>query len=195
MSEPRRPFLIVSPSWVRAGRFAHQAPANLFAARLQPFDDLDRAIDRHAFLVAGDQEGEGAARLRMSGEKAFAGGDHRRQTAFHVRRAASVEITVADFRGERRRLPLLQWTGRHDVGVAGEGEQRFAVAIPRPEIGYRAEAQPFHPEAERFQPGDQDFLTAGVLGRDRGPADQVEGKVQGSGHDFDRGLGSTAALA
>ena len=44
--------------------------------------------------------------MRMGGEEAFAGGDHRRQTAFHVRRAAPVQETIADFRGERRRLPL-----------------------------------------------------------------------------------------
>ena len=64
-SEPRRPILIVSPSCFLARGFADDAPVDLLAALAQRFDHALGAVDRRAFLVAGDQEGDGALVLRV----------------------------------------------------------------------------------------------------------------------------------
>ena len=54
---------------------------------------------------------------------------------FHVGRAAAVEVTVAHAWARRVRCPCVERTGRHDVGVAGEADERGRVAQPRPQVG------------------------------------------------------------
>ena len=45
---------------VGIGRFAEDAMVEALAARLGPVEQLHRAVDGRAFLVAGDQEGDRA---------------------------------------------------------------------------------------------------------------------------------------
>ena len=47
---------------VRVGRLAEDAMVEAFAARLRPGEQLDGAVDRRTFLVAGDQEADRAGR-------------------------------------------------------------------------------------------------------------------------------------
>ena len=51
-----------------AGGFAEHAMVDPLAARLQKLDQPHRAVYRRAFLVAGEQEGEGAFERAASGE-------------------------------------------------------------------------------------------------------------------------------
>ena len=123
-SEPRRPFLIMSPSVSTEVGSPMTQKSKRFAACLQGFDDGDGAVGGIAFLVRGEQEGERAGMLRVGGDEGLGRGQHRCQRGFHVGRAAPVEHAVTDFRGEGRRGPQVQRSGRHHVGVAGEDEQR-----------------------------------------------------------------------
>ena len=87
----------------------------------RPFQELDRAVDRRAFLVAGDEEAD-RARERPLGDEAQRCGCGGREAAFHVARAAAPELAVGCFARERIEPPARQVARRDDVGVAGEGE-------------------------------------------------------------------------
>jgi hypothetical protein len=161
------------------GRFAHQTIVDMLAARREPIDHLDGAVDRRAFFVGGDQQADRALMVGMLPDKILDRGDERRQRALHVGGAAPVQQSVAHLRRERVARPLPARAGRHHVGVAGERQQRLDGAAPRPEVVDLAEAQALDLEPERFEARDHQFLTALVLRRDRWPGDQLLGEFQG----------------
>ena len=94
----------------------------------RPVEELDRAVDRGAFFVAGDEEAD-RARERALGDEAQGGGDRGGDAALHVAGAAAPELAVRDFARERVEPPERLVAGRHDVGVAGEGE--IGLAAPK----------------------------------------------------------------
>ena len=55
---------MVSPSVRLARGLPHQAPVDALPPLAQHFDHPARAVDRRAFLIAGDQKGDGAAMRR-----------------------------------------------------------------------------------------------------------------------------------
>ena len=165
---------------MRARGFADHAPADLFAALAQPVDHAPRAVDRGAFLVAGEQEGDAPLR-RLRGQQPFAGRDHRRQAALHVGRPAAVQHAVGDPRLERRMRPRRQRSGRHHVGVAREHEQRSLAAAHGPEVVDLAVAQVRARKAHGLQARGEQLLAAGIVGRHRGAADQLGGERQRRG--------------
>ena len=173
-SVPRRPFLIMSPSRsTEVGSPTMQASSRL-AARLQQFDQAHRAVDRRAFFVAGQQEGDGAGMGRMLLHELFDRHHHRGDRGLHVGRAAAVELAVAMRRHEGVAAPALQRPGGHHVGVAGEDQRRPgpAAAAQRPQVGdaevVRPADQRLAGEAGRSQPLAEQRLAAAVLGRDAG---------------------------
>ena len=70
---------------------ADQAPIDALLALAQHLDHAAGAVDRWPLLIAGDQEGDRAAVLRIAAHKFLAGGHHGRQPALHVGRAAAVQ--------------------------------------------------------------------------------------------------------
>ncbi|MNN21554.1 hypothetical protein D3C81_1348810 [compost metagenome] len=175
---------------VHRGRLANHAVVQPLAARLEGLHHLHRAVMRRAFLVAGDQEGDGAGVGRMLGHE-FLHGDHEAgDGGLHVRRAPAVELAVAVGGLERVRLPLVHRAGRHHVGMAGEGQQLACrarrAALHRPQVGHaevvRAADEVFAYEAEGLQAGFQHGLAAFVSGRDGAAADQVFGQGEGGVH-------------
>ena len=62
------------------------------------------------------------------------GGERAGDAAFHVDRAASVELAVRDLAGKRRMRPGRFVAGRHHVGMAGEGQMRRCRADAGVEI-------------------------------------------------------------
>ncbi|MNC85424.1 hypothetical protein D3C83_10220 [compost metagenome] len=74
---------------------------------------------------------------------------------------------------------MLERSGRHDVGVAGEADERPAVAATRPQVIHAVRAQALAAKAERLEPRCDEIETAGVLRRDRAPRDQLAGEVEG----------------
>jgi hypothetical protein len=143
-----------------------------------------------AFLVTGDQEGDAALVLRMVGDEALDGDDHRRQAAFHIGGATSAEhALLIDQRGEGGVLPGLQRAGGHYVGVAGEAQHRTVLlAVGRPEVLHVFDAHVLDLEAERTQAAHHQLLTALVKRGDGRAANQVAGEFQGRGES--RGGGS-----
>ena len=69
-----------------------------------PIEELDGAVDRDAFLVAGDQQRDraffGLAAIR--GEMIERRGDEAGDAAFHIDGAAAVQHVARDFAGKRR---------------------------------------------------------------------------------------------
>src|SRR6185312_2487092 len=102
-------------------RLAEHAMVETLAFGPRPVEEPDRAVDRRAFLVAGEEEADRAVE-RASLDEAQGGGDGRGDPALHVAGAAAPELAVGDFARERVEPPARLIARRHDVGVAGEGE-------------------------------------------------------------------------
>ena len=121
----------MSPSRVDRRRLADDAVVDALAARGEPLDHLDGAVDRRAFLVGGEQQRDRAGRVGMRGDERLDRRDERGERALHVGGAAAVEPAVALGRARTgRECHCVERAGRHDVGVAGEADQR-ARASPR----------------------------------------------------------------
>ena len=129
------------------GRFADEAQIGLQPALRQPIEDRAGAVDRRAFLVAGEQQADDALAGGTRG-----GGDEGGDRALHVDRAAPVEQIAANFGREGARGPA--FARRHDIEMPGEGEMRAAGAAHRDHIldrpvGRLADREAIDREAER----------------------------------------------
>jgi hypothetical protein len=164
-------------------RLAGDAPVDALAAFAEHIGDLAHAVDRIAFLVRGQQQGDLARMPRMRGHERFQRDHERRHAALHVRRAAPVQHAVADLRCERIAGPGLTRTGRHHVGMAEQHQHRaVAVAMRRPQIVDLAEAQRFDAEAGALQAFADQALAAGIVRGDRSSRDQVDRELQDVAH-------------
>ena len=85
----------------------------------------------------------------FSFDESFRGHDEGGDRGLHVGGAAAVELAVADGRHEGIGVPLGERAGRHDVGVAGEADERLARAAARPQVGDLAEVHRLALEAGR----------------------------------------------
>ena len=147
-----------------------------FALTKRPVDELDGAVDGRAFLVAGQEEADRAGE-RSPRDKAQGGGDGGGDAALHVAGAAAPEFPVGDFGRERVEPPARLVAGRHDVGVAGEGEIGPRVSEPRIEVedrgrSRRLEGDEVGGEARLAQEIAQIGQSAGVDRRHRGKAEK-----------------------
>src|ERR1017187_8645811 len=167
---------------VLAGGLTDDAPVDALAALAQRFDHTLGAVDRRAFLVAGNQKGECATVVGIRSDEILGGGDHGRESAFHVRGPAAVEQTVADRGLERIRVPFFERSGRNHVRMSGETQHRAGMAVSRPEIVDVAVAQLLDPKADARQSAGQEFLATLVGGRHGGAGDQFLGQFQRRGH-------------
>jgi hypothetical protein len=187
----------MSPELVDRGGFAHDAVVQHLAARLELLADHHRAVDRRAFLVAGDQEGDGQGRVGMGRQEFLDRHHHGRDRGFHVGGAAPVHLSVAMAGRERVAEPLVERAGGHDVGVAGEHQGLCVCRFCRSTGLLEADALgPEVGDAKALGAADDGFalkpsgasraisrgLAVGVVGRDGGAGDQLFGEVQGSGH-------------
>ena len=138
------------------------------------------AVGAVAFFVAGEEQGEGAG-MRCGG-KALQGDGHRSDARFHVGGATSVESAVAEGGFEGRARPGGKVAGRDDVGVSGEGDERRAAAVRRPEVVSVAEAEVADGKACRVQAGGDERLATGIIRGDGGAADERLQEVEGGVH-------------
>ncbi|MNP06740.1 hypothetical protein D3C76_987370 [compost metagenome] len=164
-----------------ARRFADDAPVQTLLARGQAFNHRLGAVMRRAFFIAGDQEGDLALVIRVVGDETLGGHGHRRQAAFHVRRAAAAEHAVlVDHCVERVDLPGRHGTGRHHVGVAGEAQHGPIVfAVGGPEVIHIFDAHRFQGKTGIAQALHHLLLAIGVDRRHGRTADQVDGELKG----------------
>ena len=116
------------------------------------------------------------------GGKALQGDGHRSDARFHVGGATSVESAVAEGGFEGRARPGGKVAGRDDVGVSGEGDERRAAAVRRPEVVSVAEAEVADGKACRVQAGGDARLATGIIGGDGGAADERLQEVEGGVH-------------
>ena len=159
-------------------RFADDAVVEPLAAASECLDDLDGPVAGIAFLIGGQQQCDRARMAGMGLDEDFDGGDKSGQRGLHVGRAAPVEHAVALGGFERIRLPLLQRTGRDDIGMAREAEQRSARATSRPEVAGITRIDALEGEADSCEAFRDQFETARVFRRDRATADQRARKFQ-----------------
>ncbi len=158
------------------------------AALGDPFQELDGAVDRDRFLIAGNQKRNRAFWLAVIGGEIV---QHRRDAAgdaaFHVDGAAAIEKAVLDLAGERAVAPGGLVAGRHHVGMSGKGDVRRRGADAGIEIvdvggaGF-AEGDAMHLEAGGFQDVFEHAERAGIGRGDGGAADQVAGNGNGIIH-------------
>ncbi|MNZ24905.1 hypothetical protein D3C78_420620 [compost metagenome] len=165
-----------------AGGFADDAPVQALAAGGQALDHGFGAMVGRAFLVTGDEEGDGALVLRMLGDETLHGHQHGGQAALHVRRATAAEHALLVDQGiEGLVLPGLQRAGGHHVGVAGEAEDGALAAADRPEVLHVLDAHALDAETGGGQPAHHQVLAAFVDRGDRGTTDKVAGEFEGGG--------------
>ena len=155
-------------------RFAHDAPVQAFAAGRQGFAHLDGAIHCRTFFITGEQKREGDSRVGMRGQELFTGDNHGGDGPLHVRRASPIEFVVANRRSEGIARPLIEWAGRHHIGMSREYESAAAPSVAAPDCPEVAHTKTFrsaihalaHKAEGRKSCGDQVQAT-GVLRGDR----------------------------
>jgi hypothetical protein len=162
----------------RARGLADDAVVDDLALGGQHFDDLLGAVQRDAFLVAGDQEAQRTVRI-VAGEIGGDGADEGRDAALHVDRPAPDQHAIGEGRLERRAGPGGSVAHRHHVGVSGKTEVGGGRSATGVEVLDLPEAHPATGEAEAFQRLMDDVHRAEVGGRHGRAADQVAGEVYG----------------
>src|SRR5262249_56746326 len=115
------------------GRLADQRRIEMIAAIASPLDQLDRAVEPRAFLVAGDEQRQRAAWF-PGAEKNERSGDEAGDAALHVDGSPPIERAAVDDAFEGWMQPACLVTGRHHVGMTGEDEVRLAGAYRCEEI-------------------------------------------------------------
>jgi hypothetical protein len=152
-------------------------------------DQRQGAVFRRAFLVAGDHEADRAGLGRHLGGR----GNHRRDRALHVDRAAPVEQRAAPLGQERSAGPALP--RRDDIEMPGESEMARALRPPADReqvfdrtVGRLAGNRAVHREAQRREAGLEAVEHQPGCRGDAGAGDQRFGQRDGIG-----GLGHAAA--
>jgi hypothetical protein len=157
---------------------AHDAEVDRLAAALELLHHAHRAVDRGSFLVGGDEERHGTGVVRVVAHEAFGGGHERGDGGLHVGGTAPEELAFADRGLEGVRVPLLDRSRRHHVGMAREHHQRLALAVADEEVGDVAANEHLGLEAQGDQAVDDELLAALVGGGDRLASDQRFGELQ-----------------
>lgn len=168
-------------------RFAQDAVIEFFAMLGRPLQKLGRAVDRDAFLVAGDQERDRALRFAALRAKMIEhGGECAGDAALHVDRAAAIKLTAGDRACERRMLPRFLVARRHHIGMPGEHQIGRGAADAGVEIldvvgaGF-VEGHAMHGEAGGLEHAFEIVERAAFIWRDRAAAQQIAGDSNGIG--------------
>src|SRR6266850_641525 len=171
---------------------AQHAVVEFLAARRDPLQQLDGAVDGEVFLVAGDQKRDRTFAVfsglaAMGGEIVEHGRDAAGDAALHVDGAAAVEKAILDFARERAMAPGALVARRHHVGMPGEGDVRRIVADAGIEVvdiggaGF-AEGNAVHLETGILQDTFEHTKRAGINRSYRGTAEQIAGNGESISH-------------
>ena len=131
--------------------------------------------------------------IGVPGEEPLERRDHGGKSALHVGGAAPVQQSVLHHRYEWIRLPLLERSGRDDIGMSGETEHRAAGSVPCPEIIDCAERHALELEREWCEPARDQVEAASILGTDGVQPNQGFGKSERVGHLDRSGAGVARA--
>ena len=180
----------------RRGWLADETVIDTLAFFFQKLDHGARAVHGLAFLVARDQEGQGARHLPL-GQNLRTGADPGGDGAFHVHRAPAPDHVFGDFRAKGIPGPGRRIAHRHDIRVTGETEVGAARPQPGVQIFNFAELQTATGKAQRRKRSLDRVHRPGVPGRDGGGADQVSrqgDRVNQAFRRHDRAIGYGCAL-
>ena len=167
-----------------AGRLADDTVVEDLALGPQGLDHPLGAVEGHALLVAGDQEGQGARHRPLGqgrGRRGGEGGDG----ALHVHGPAADQHAINNVGGEGLAAPGGHIAHRHHIGVAREAE--VGPGGPDPGVKVLDLAKP-HPAAGKAE-ARQDLLDhihgPGVGRGHRRAPDQLPGQFDGvdPGHE------------
>src|SRR5262249_61578044 len=87
-------------------RFAEDAMIEALAAVSRPFEKLDRAVDRNALLIAGDEQRDRAFRLAaVRFQIVKRGGDKAGNAALHIDGAAAIQAVLDKLPRQKRMRP------------------------------------------------------------------------------------------
>ncbi len=166
-----------------AGGFADQAVVDALAALVQHLDDATRAVDRRAFLVARDQEGDRSIVFAIGGHEFLGGRRPWRRVRFSCRPRRD---RTESRRGRSARMGRTASAravpgARHRCGRRSRARARRRPAHG-PEIVDLAESHPLDCETQRLEPRNQEFLAAAVDGTDRRAGQQLPRQVEGGRH-------------
>ena len=107
----------VASTFYRRG-FANDAVIHLYTALFEQLANHYRAVDRRAFFVAGEQQGDGQRGVGLASHEFFHCHHKGGNGGFHIARAPAKQTAIAVRRGERVTAPLRQGAGGHHIGVA-----------------------------------------------------------------------------
>ena len=110
--------------FIHGSRFADDTVINQLSTRFQYIDDFGRAVQRVALFVGSNQKRNAALMIGMFGNETLAGGNETGNAGFHIRRAATIQMTLTLGRFKRGRIPFFNRTCRHDVGMSCKAEHR-----------------------------------------------------------------------
>ena len=177
--------------------FADDAPVQALLTFAQAFNHRLGTVVRRAFFITGDQKSDTAFVVRVFRNKAFNGDDHRRQAAFHVRRATATEHAVfINQRIEWLVLPFLHRAGGHHIGVSGKAQYgTLLAAVAGPEVVHIFDTHRLDGETAGGKAARHLLLTAFIKRRDGRTTNQLTGKLQrrGEGRGVGGHCGSKAA--
>src|SRR5712672_396487 len=171
---------------------AQHAVVEFLAARRDPLQQLDGAVDGEVFLVAGEQKRDRTLAVfsglaAMGGEIVEHGRDAAGDAALHVDGAAAVEKAILDVARERAMAPGVLVARWHHVGMPGEGEVRSTVADAGIEVvdiggaGF-AEGNAMYLETGILQDAFEYTKRAGIGRGYRGTAKQIAGNGESISH-------------
>ena len=154
------------------------------AAQFSSFGVPLTAMPSSSPVIRNEIEPFGLPPLRA--EMVEHGGERAGDAAFHVDRAAAVQLAAGDLAGKWRMRPGLLVARRHHVGMAGEHQMRRSRADARVEVldvvgAGLAERHAVHGEAGRLQRLFEKGERAAFRRRDRRAAQQIAGDGDGIG--------------
>ena len=168
---------------VAARRLADDAMIEALAFFISPAQQLFRAIDGRAFLVAGDKETDRALVRSVPRDISAGGGGKGGDAPLHVGGAAPPDRAIGQLGRERIEPPFRRVAHRHDIGMAGKDEKGRTRADARIEIVDVRRARfrkndPLRRKAGLFQRRLEDAERAAVVRRHRAASDKRAAKVE-----------------
>ena len=120
--------------------------------------------------------------IGMGRHEALGGCHHGGDRGFHVRDPSSVQVAVAFHGHERIAAPPIDRSGRDDVDVACQADNRRGDPVPCPEVADGAAIEALAAESRDGEARPNEVEATGIVRRDRTAGDQPSGKVEWGVH-------------
>ncbi len=149
------------------GTFSDHAIVDGLAALGKMFDHAADAVARRPLFVAGQQHRQTTLVVRVSGDEALHGDNHRCQSGLHIGGTSPEQVAVAFGGLEGRAGPALCGAWRYDVRMARKAQRGTVLTARGPQVRNLAKRQGFDLEPQRAQTLGQHRLAACIRRSDR----------------------------